>query len=124
MLRSGTLQKALALAIGVSQPTVSDWMRNKKDPKGENLEKVAKFFNVTPQVIRGLDPLPGDAPTSMSDEERELWQARQALRVDPNRRALMDLATNGSAQDVRQVAALIDALRATNPDFYDGDDQA
>ena len=27
-------------------------------------------------------------------------------------------------QDVKQVAALIDALRATNPDFYDGDDPA
>ena len=27
-------------------------------------------------------------------------------------------------RDVKQVAALIDALRATNPDFYDGDDPA
>ena len=34
------------------------------------------------------------------------------------------LAKNGSSKDVKQVVAIIDALKATNPDFYDGDDPA
>ncbi|MBR7189053.1 MAG: hypothetical protein IKD53_10940, partial [Clostridia bacterium] len=51
-------------------------------------------------------------------------QAREDLADDPDRKALLNLARYGSAQDVKQVAALIDALRATNPDFYDGDDPA
>lgn len=62
MERMGIEQKELALAVGVSQPTISDWKRNKKDPKGENLEKVARFFGVSTQVIKGLDPLPGKHP--------------------------------------------------------------
>ena len=51
-------------------------------------------------------------------------QAREELAEDPDRKALLNLARYGSDRDVKQVAALIDALRATNPDFYDGDDPA
>ena len=124
--RAGMQQKEVAIAVGVSRPTVSEWEHQKKDPSGYRLLRIAEIFHVTTGVVLGYDPIPkGDGIFyDVPDEERELLQARQALRVDPNRRALMDLATNGSAQDVRQVAALIDALRATNPDFYDGDDQA
>lgn len=60
----------------------------------------------------------------MTDGEREVWELREAARRDPDRRVLLKLAQNGTAQDVRQAVALIDALRATNPDFYDGDDPA
>ena len=46
-------QKELSIAIGVSQPTVSDWEKNKKDPTGENLRKLAQFFGVDELVIMG-----------------------------------------------------------------------
>ena len=39
-------QKQLAAAIGVSQPTVSDWMNNKKDPSGARLARLAEYFGV------------------------------------------------------------------------------
>ena len=44
-------QKELALAIGVSCPTVSEWERQKKDPSGERLQKLAEFFSVEPIEI-------------------------------------------------------------------------
>ena len=44
-------QKQLAAAIGVSQPTVSDWMNNKKDPSGARLAKLAEFFDVSESDI-------------------------------------------------------------------------
>lgn len=48
----GVLQKEFALDIGVSQPTVSDWINNRKDPRGENLLKVAEYFGVQPEQIK------------------------------------------------------------------------
>lgn len=51
--KAGIQQKELALAIGVSRPTVSEWEANKKDPSGERLQKLAKFFGVDELVILG-----------------------------------------------------------------------
>lgn len=53
-------QKELRYALGVSQSTLSDWMNQKKDPKNENLRKVAEYFGVNPLVIKGLAPIPSD----------------------------------------------------------------
>lgn len=48
----GASQKEFALEIGVSQPTVSDWVHNKKDPSGENLQKIADYFGVSPENVK------------------------------------------------------------------------
>lgn len=58
---AGIQQKELAMAIGVTQPTVSDWENNKKDPKDERLERLASYFGVTKRVIKGLDPIPSSS---------------------------------------------------------------
>lgn len=55
--KKGVLQKEFAIDIGVSQPTVSDWLHNKKDPRGENLLKVAEYFGVSPGEIKIPDPV-------------------------------------------------------------------
>ena len=44
--KKGIQQKELALEIGVSIPTVSEWETGKKDPSGERLRKLAKYFDV------------------------------------------------------------------------------
>lgn len=51
--KAGIQQKELALAIGVSCPTVSDWENNKKDPSGDRLKKLAKYFGVDELVVLG-----------------------------------------------------------------------
>ena len=51
--RAGIQQKELALAIGVSRPTVSDWEANKKDPSKDRLKKLAEYFGVDELVILG-----------------------------------------------------------------------
>ena len=55
--KKGIQQKELAIEIGVSNPTVSDWERNKKDPSGERLKKLAKYFEVDELVILGKEVL-------------------------------------------------------------------
>lgn len=123
--RAGIQQKELALAIGVSRPTVSEWEHQKKDPSGDRLKRCTEFFNVSTGVILCYDPMPGNVPSQPLDsEDQELWDLREAVRRDPERRALFKLTKNARIEDVRQVNAIIDALKATNPDFYDGDDPA
>ena len=124
-LRAGMQQKEVALAVGVSRPTVSEWEHQKKDPTGERLKKLAKLFNVSTGVVLAMEPIPSSVPDALdSDEARELWELREAVRRDPDRRVLFSLAKNGTAAQVRQMVSLLDAMKATNPEFYDGDDPA
>lgn len=55
--KKGIQQKELAIEIGVSIPTVSDWENGKKDPAGERLQKLAKYFGVDELVILGQEVL-------------------------------------------------------------------
>lgn len=57
--RAGMQQKEVALAVGVSRPTVSEWEHQKKDPSEERLLRLAELFNVSTGVILGYDPFPG-----------------------------------------------------------------
>lgn len=116
---AGIQQKELAMAIGVTQPTVSDWENNKKDPKDERLEKLASYFNVSKRVIRGLDPIPGASQPPLMDEEyKELLELREAIRRDPSRRELFDLAKNGLQRDVDQAVAILHVIMREHPDDY------
>lgn len=120
--RAGLKQETVARAAGVARPTVSEWERQKKDPSGERLFKLADFFNVSTSVILGLAPLLDEAPEDLANEDKELWELREAIRQDPERKELLKLARYGSKQDVQQMVAIMDAMRSTNPDFYDGED--
>lgn len=60
--KAGIQQKTLAIEIGVSCPTVSDWETNKKDPSGERLKKLAEFFGVDELVILGKGVVDLDRP--------------------------------------------------------------
>ena len=51
--KAGIQQKELAISIGVSRPTVSEWESNKKDPSGDRLKKLAEFFGVDELMILG-----------------------------------------------------------------------
>lgn len=60
--KKGVQQKELAIEIGVSQPTVSDWEANKKDPSGERLKRLAEYFGVDELVILGYGQRPPFTP--------------------------------------------------------------
>ena len=54
--RSGMQQKELALLVGVSRPTVSEWEHQKKNPSGDRLRKLAEIFNVDVGTVLGYGP--------------------------------------------------------------------
>ena len=102
--------------LGTSKQNLSRYENGDVTPKISTAAMIAKKLGITLAQLNG-----DETPSTDTDDT---WEARDDLRNDPARRALLSLARHGSAEDVRQVAAIIDALRATNPDFYDGDDPA
>ena len=51
--KMGIQQKELALEVGVSNATVSDWEHGRKNPSGERLTRLAEFFGVDKQTVLG-----------------------------------------------------------------------
>lgn len=114
----GFSAEELAAKVGVSPATIYRYEKNEIANMGaDKLRPIADALSTTPGALMGWEEPP-------SDEDEEAFELREQLRRDPNRRMLLSLAKHGTAQQVRQVAALVDALKASNPDFYDGDDPA
>ena len=104
----GISQKQLSIEMKVAQPTVSEWENGKKDPSGERLTRLAKFFGVTERCVKGLEPRPDELR-----EDAEIWNLREMVRRDPERHILFSLARDADIEDVRQAVAIIDALKKT-----------
>ena len=105
--KAGIQQKELAISIGVSRPTVSEWESNKKDPSGERLKKLAEYFGVDELVILGK------GVAYLSDEQDSI---RERLRRDPNYRMLFDAAENAKPEHIRAAAAMLKSLEGMQDD--------
>ena len=54
---AGLSQKEIAITLGVSVPTVSDWESGKKFPSGKNLVKLAQVLHTTTDYLLGCEEL-------------------------------------------------------------------
>lgn len=109
-LKRGLSQAELAQRAGKKRSAIGNYESGAREPDYDTLIALARALEVS--VAQLLD----------EEEDEALWELREELRRDPDRRILFSLAKNGTAQQVRQAVALIDALKKTNPDFYDGDE--
>lgn len=116
MDRAGMQQKELAAICYVSGPTVSDWVRNKKNPSGENLKKLSEIFKVGTGVILGYDEIPRSLKEIEDQLDDDAWAIRERLRRDPNYRLLFHSANNASPEHLRAAAAMLKALEAKDGD--------
>lgn len=74
-------QADLAEAVGASPTSVSEWEADKKAPREDALEKLAKYFKVTPAYLRyGVPIQPGPTNPTPADNAAfingELAEAR------------------------------------------------
>lgn len=86
MIERGLTQKDIAIAVGVSRPTASDWANNKKDPKGVNLQKLAAFLQVDWReilILKDRQPQPEPAPGSKEAGWNVEYPAGVSLRTVP-----------------------------------------
>lgn len=51
---AGLSQKEVAVALGVSAPTVSEWESGKKNPSGANLRKLSSLLDVSTDYLLGI----------------------------------------------------------------------
>lgn len=119
-LQRGMTLEDVGNKVGVGKSTVRKWENGDIENMGRNkIELLANALGVSPAYLMGWTDENGKP-----GENDALWEKREALRRDPNRRMLFSLAKYGTDEEVNATVKLIDALKATNPDFYDGDDPA
>ena len=109
--KAGIQQKELAISIGVSRPTVSEWESNKKDPSGDRLKKLAEFFGVDELMILGKGVVDLSEEKETSDDA---YMLRDRLRRDPNYRMLFDAAEKAKPEHIRAAAAMLKSLEGEN----------
>ena len=120
-LQQGLTLEEVGNRVGVGKSTVRKWESGQiANMRRDKIALLAKALNTTPSYLMGWD----EGGSVKEEAHDPVMAEREALRRDPDRRVLLDLAERGTDADVKQVRAIIDALRATNPDFYDGDDPA
>ena len=73
--KKGIQQKELAIIIGVAQPTVSEWEKQKKDPSGERLKQLAEYFGVDELVILGKGIQAPEPPAMPTTTEAKILSA-------------------------------------------------
>ena len=113
--RAGMQQKELALIVGITRPTVSEWENQKKNPSGERLERLCEIFGVSKSVVLGYDPVPNPVPVLFVDSgdenaSLEIQRARELVQRDPERGELFTIATTADIKIVKRALAVIDAL--------------
>lgn len=119
-IKRGMTLEEVGNIVGVGKSTVRKWESGQiANMRRDKIALVAKALGTTPSYLMGWDDAEA---TPAPDDDDDVWTLRESLRDDPNRRMLFHLAKNATAKDVEAAASLIDALRATNPDFYDGED--
>ena len=100
-LREGRYTQAeMAKLLGVGRTTYTKYERGDIRLSAQVLSRLAKIFDVSIDYIVGGEP-----------DDAELWEYREALRRDPERRVLFSLAKDASIEEVRRAVAVIDALR-------------
>ena len=112
-LRKGRYTQAeMAELLGVGRTTYTKYERGDIRLSADMLSRLAKIFDVSIDYIVNDD----------AAADRELWEYREAIRRDPERRMLFSLARDATIDEVRQAVAVIDALKRANR--HDDDDPA
>ena len=120
-LQRGMTLEQVGERVGVGKSTVRKWESGQiANMRRDKIALLAKALGVEPSYLMGWD----DEPVKAQADDDAKWTLLEHERSDPDRKALFMLSKYGSAKDIRQVNAIFDALKATNPDAYDGDDPA
>jgi transcriptional regulator with XRE-family HTH domain len=99
MLLNGYNTKDLAAMMGVSQPSVSDWVNNKKNPTIKRLRKLSDIFNKPIEYFldENISESDIEKESNLSPEDKKLLEIIHRYPAKTKKvliQLLMDLAEN------------------------------
>lgn len=107
----GLTQVELAKLLHISQGALSGHETGRFEPDSATLRAYADFFGVSvDEVIGHKLRSPSD---DLLDNDSDLWELREQVRRDPERRELFHKARYAGIDEVRQAVAILDALKKT-----------
>ena len=122
--KAGIQQKELAIEIGVSCPTVSDWETNKKDPSGERLKKLAQYFGVDELVILGKGVVNLDRPETEQIKQMILDKLKASQPQTDEARILAAGIDKLPKEKREQALDVVKAMFRDYADYFEkGDDE-
>lgn len=104
-------QDMFAEKCGLSRSTVARYESGTVDPSAEALQRIATAFNISSDRLLGLE--------NIDKESDEIWELREALRRDPERRMLFNASRNVKKEDIMTAVRILDALKGNGKDGTD-----
>ena len=135
-IKKGIPQKDLAITLGVSQASVSDWEKNKKNPRGENLAKLAEYFGVDEDYILGVNAeeksyfITEDPKTSGISETEQIVEhvlKKMGMHHQPQTeeaRIISGAVDKLTKPQREQALAVMRAMFAAHSDYFRTEDSA
>ena len=117
-IKKGIQAKQLAIEIGVSPATVSDWEHGRKNPTGARLKKLAEFFKVDEGFILGYgmeNPnlfVPENPKISGVSETEQILQhiLKRMQPKSPQIRIVSSMMENLPQETQDQIVAIVEAV--------------
>lgn len=107
MERSGKNQKEMASVVGVSAPTFNEWLKGKKFPRIDKIEKLAQYFGI----------LKSDLIENKSEEHRTMQQKNSTLadltvrmRTDKEFFSLIEGINQLNPEQLASIKQVVDAF--------------
>ena len=103
-------QKELADKLGLTNTsTISKYESGETKPSMEIIDKLADLFGVTADYLMGRS-----AEKNTNNETEELLEM---LRTNPDYKILFDLYKEATPNEIKQLIAIHNAMKATNPEI-------
>lgn len=107
MDKSGKTQKELAEIVGVSAPTINDWIKGKKYPRIDKIEILAHYFKI----------LKSDLIEDKTDEHKEMQKNNDTLagiivkmRTDSEFLSVVETLSNLDSTKIASVKQMLSAF--------------
>lgn len=105
-LSRGWSQAELAKKVGASRSSVTMWETDERRPSLDMFDALADAFNVPIYAIMDDE--------NKQREDEEIWMLRESMRRNPGMRILFNSAKDATPKQLKQAAAILDALKASD----------
>ncbi|MBQ7529606.1 helix-turn-helix transcriptional regulator [bacterium] len=98
----------VAVELGIPTSTISDWKMGRYKPKDDKLEKIANYFNVSLDYLKGRSESPGKDGYWLDEETAKI---AQKIFEDKNLRLLFDSAVDSKPEELKFVHDMLSRLK-------------